>query len=262
MRLVLTPYHRALAAARSTLRRSTSARTRLRRRSEPGVTSSSSSSSMYSSALLERHGVRRRQLDVLVAAGRADVRELLLAADVDAEVACPCCARRRSCPRRPGARGDEELAAVEQAEERVGHRVAGAVGDQDAVRAPRDRAPGRAPRPRRRGSGSPRRGSASSSAVRAPIRPREGTRNSMRVCVPSAPIGSMSRHLAAAPAEVLDHLAGRFRSGTSIAAQLDRLAHPAVDVLEDHVRLADARTRSPRGACSRPARRGASRRGP
>ena len=37
-----------------------------------------------------------------------------------------------------GAGRDEELAAVQEVEEAVGHRLAGAIGDQDAVGAPRD----------------------------------------------------------------------------------------------------------------------------
>ncbi len=73
-------------------------------------------------------------------------------------------------------------------------------------------------------------------SVRKPMRPRDGTMNSMRTQpVPWFVMLSM-RPLRAASSCVI---APRYSSGASIGEVLERLVQLAVDLLRDHLRLAD-----------------------
>ena len=101
-----------------------------------GVTSTSSSSLMnsrlYSSVVRDR----RRQDDVLVGAGGADVGELLRLQRVDAEVVAAGVDADDHALVDVGVVADEQLAALLQAEQRVGDRLAGRHRHQHAVGAP------------------------------------------------------------------------------------------------------------------------------
>ena len=99
-----TPSRASRAFARIAFSRSIGSSSTLRRRIAPGVTSTHSSSRTNSSASSSVGGDGGVEPLQLVRGRGADVRQVLLAHDVDLEVLARGCARRRSCRCRPPCR--------------------------------------------------------------------------------------------------------------------------------------------------------------
>ena len=105
----------------------------LRSRIRLGVTSTSSSSSMYSSAASSESTAGRLEQDVAVAAGGADVGELLLLGRVDRHVAGAAVLADDHPLVDDVAGPDEHLGPFLQAVQPEGDRLAGGHRDQHAV---------------------------------------------------------------------------------------------------------------------------------